>query len=215
MKRFNPLAAGKTRGFTLIEALLAVTLVAVISLSAVSVFSLGLQIWKRTRQMNRLERKAVLALEKMGADLRSAVRFTQVQDTFSIQSKTKIEFKGTPVQIMIPAVLLPQSPSDLGGYARKTYRWDSAKRELCRSTEKASDLYRKSVPSCDVIAGNVTKFRIHYRLSSGFSGSYSWYDNWDGTGGLPLGIEIEMEVSPETGTEKKIFKRLIVIPSAN
>lgn len=203
-----------TRGFTLIEALLAISLMAVISLTAVSVFSLGLQIWKRTKQMNTVERKAVLSLERMESDLRSAVRFAPVKDTFSIENRNRAVYKGDSLQIMIPSTVIAQGPKDTGGYARKTYRWESSKKQLCRSIEKASDIYRRNTPPCEVLAKNVTKFKMRYRLPSGLADSYSWYDEWDGEGGLPMAVEIEMEITPEAGLMKKTFKRTVVIPAS-
>ena len=186
------------------EMLLAAALFALVAASSVSVFSMGLQIWKRAKTLSSTDRKAQLALVKLTRDLHNAIHITpQPAAQFSIRKKM-FEYKGSAGEIMIPA----------GGNGRMTYQWDSSTKELCQRFETASDLFQNRHPECKVLAKNIIRFRARYWLPSGLEDSYSWYDDWDGKDGLPYAIEVEMELKPENEqANRKVYKKTIMIPA--
>ena len=201
------------RGFTLMETLLAITLFVIVSVASTSIFSLGLQIWKRTRTDSKTEQRVLLAFEKMGQDLRSMVRLAPKPEQFSIQKNHFFEYAGSSTEVQIPAAYGPGENPVLSGYGRTIYRWDSGSGELCRSVENAADLMADKKPDCRVLATGVVKFKIRYWLPSGLEDSYSWYDHWDPEDGIPLAVEINLEVKDEnTSSRPEVFRKTIVIP---
>lgn len=196
------------------ETLLAVTLFVIVSISSVSIFRLGLEIWKRSRDVSKNERRVLLTMEKMGQDLRSMIRLpSQKEGEFKINEKTSFEYKGTSTEIQIPSVYGPGVHPLLGGYGRTTYRWDIAKREICRSLETAVELYKDGKPECRVMATSVYQFKIRYWLPSGLEDSYSWYDSWNPDDGMPLAVEVSLEVrAAAPSTFRRQYKKTFVVP---
>lgn len=202
------------RGFTLMEMILAAALFVIVSVSSFSIFSMGLKIWKRARDISKTERRAVLALEKMGQDLRGMVRIVpKPEGQFTMNEKVSFEYKGSAKEVQIPSAYVPGEHPVMGGYGRTTYQWDSAKKGLCRSQETAADLYEEKKQDCRVLAVGVERFQLRYWLPSGLEDSYSWYDSWDPKEALPLAVEIQLELKPETqyGT-KRVYKKTVVVP---
>ncbi len=204
-------------GFTLMEAILALALFSIVMISSIQVFSMGLQIWKRTRQVDRQEHKLLLALERMGQDIRNAVWISPQKETFTISDKSmkQILYKGTAAEVMIPSLLLAGG-NKTGGFGRITYQWNFPKKTLCRKVEYTADLFKenKKIP-CQNLVEDVWKVKFRYWLTSGISGSRSWYDEWESEDGLPEAIQVSIELKSEPGSVRRnVYEKTFVIPVA-
>jgi type II secretion system protein J len=200
------------RGFTLIELLLAMTLFAVASASSYGVFSMGIQIWRRTQAAGQAEHKALIALEKMGSDVRQMIK-TEVKD--SLMTET-FEYKGGTASLSVPG-----SVQFKGGdkenrvqTGRITYTWDLAKKRICRAAESATDLYQKRTPVCKTLVEGIPSFKIRYWMYDSTAKSYSWYDEWDMEDGAPSAVRVEMELQSKLSTALKKFTRTFLVPVA-
>ena len=207
------------RGFTLIEILLAVTLFAIVTSAAYGIFSLGIQIWKRTQGRSPVERKAILAVEKMGRDIRTTLK-TKKPESFVLGSKLP-EFKGTNAEFNLPALI---SRVDSKGqtrvqYGEVFYQWNSKTKELCRGTQGPSDSYLDSKPDCKTVAKEIEKLKFQYWLYSKTGSSLAWYDEWTfERNDLPRAVQIAFEITPKlkgerTGVRRQ-YRQTYLIPVA-
>jgi prepilin-type N-terminal cleavage/methylation domain-containing protein len=192
------------RGFTLMEMLLAMTLFSIAASSSYGIFSMGIQIWKRTKASSQAEHKALLALERIGKDVRKTINSAPRQELM----KEVFKYQGKSMEVNLPA-----SP-----YRRITYRWENAKKEVCRSEENATDLYQKKMPPCKTLVKGIQSFKLRYWLYDGIAKSYSWYDEWKHEEGMPAAIQVEMTLQPakERGQREappaKRFARTFLVP---
>jgi len=68
----------KRSGFTLIETLVVIGLSAIIGVSLLSSFVMGMKVWKRTASPDFVHRKVILGLEKLSRDLRSVYDYPDI-----------------------------------------------------------------------------------------------------------------------------------------
>ncbi len=190
------------------------SLFAVASLSSFSVFSMGIQIWKRTQAGGQSEYKVLIAVEKMGQDLRSFIRAEHKDELM----KESFDFEGNNTRMAIPSIVtyVTKDQVEMKQPGRITYQWESGKKELCRISETATDLYRKKTPVCKPLAKGITRFKIRYWIYDTLGKSFSWYDQWELKDGIPAAVRIEMELSPKhkNQTLGKIITRTFLIPVA-
>ncbi len=204
------------RGFTLLETLLAITLFSIVITSSFGVFSMGIQIWKRSQGRSLVERKVVLALERMGQDVRNTLRVEQKGEGFG---QDLLEYEGTASFFELPAIVKLTDKS--GASTRQTgsviYRLNP-NGELCRAERSASDFYLQREPACRVLAAEVKKLHFEYLLYRTFTKSYSWYDAWEIKDGLPQAVRVNLEIEPKLKNEKKglvkKYQRTFIIPVA-
>lgn len=188
------------RGFTLMELLLAATILTVVMSSSYSIFWMGLQIWKFSRGRGNVEKKIVLALEKMGKDLRSAVRVSD--------ENRKTRGSGNQTEVRIPSMIRQETArEELTQYGYVVYRWESARHSLCRQEITASDIYKRSQPPCKEVAAFIRNFQMKYLIYEGVGEAYSWYDSWDENDMTPLAVEIRIDMDPLLKGEKVPFER--------
>jgi len=203
------------RGFTLIETLLAVTLFAIASASSFGIFSMGISIWKRSQGSSLEERKAVLGLEKMAADIRTAVRVTASQETEF--SENRIEYKGEGTGFFLPAIVRRADADQKSRtqYGRVGWRWNRSTKELCRTLEGAGEIYRRETAACVPEASRIRSVRFQYYAYAGLADSYSWHDSWETRQGFPLAVQISLELEPAGGEKyarPRLFKRTVLLP---
>lgn len=220
MKRsFSTLIRSNGKGFTLIEILLAVTLFAIVTSAAYGIFSAGIQIWKRTQGRSPVERKAILALEKMGRDIRMTLKMKDSK-TLTLGSKSP-EFMGTNYSFNLPAVI--SRLDSKGKLSRQSgeifYQWNSKTRELCRGIKGATDYYLDKQPVCQTLAREIEKLKFQYWLYSKIGGSLAWYDEWNSAkNGLPRAVQVTVEITSKlkgerTGIKRK-YRQTFLIPVA-
>ena len=208
----------RERGFTLIETLIAVVLFAIISASSYSVFSMGIQIWKRSQGRLEVERNVALAFERMGKDVRSALLMDMTKaDQFSI-SKSKIEYKGNERKFQIPAMVQISGKRGelLTQVGRITYKFDPGEKAICKTIEGATDFMNRKTKPCLTLASEIRSAKFDYWIYDGIGQDYRWYHSWDAKDGLPQAVRIRLELNTKlkgerTGVRKK-FERTFLIP---
>ncbi len=203
-----------SKGFTLIETLLAITLFAVVMAASYRVFAMGIQIWQRTQGSYTAERKAVLALEKMIQKVRAVTRIEKI-DKFSGKDSL---YEGDQDGFTLPATVENSNAvyKPILQFGRIGFYWDRNRDQLCETQESATDLYLRRKPPCRVLAEYVKKVDFRYWLYRSLGESYSWYDDWDSSDGLPQAIqvtlEIEIPVDKTAGSLERRYQRMIWVP---
>ena len=197
----------KSPGFTMIEVLLAVTLFTLVISASYGIFSMGMQIWRRSQGRLAFERKAVFALEKMARDFRTAVR----------TEDKKNKGRGSVSDITVPALVKVKIKEDeMIQYGFVHYGFNSGTREICRSEISASDISSGSEPPCRVIAPHVQSLKFRYLIYDKVGDSYSWYDEWGEENEIPLAVEITLELESRLKNEKSparsAYQRVVLIP---
>lgn len=207
----------RQNGFTLLETLLAVTLFAIVISSSYGIFSMGIQIWKRSQGRSLVERKATLALERMGQDVRNAI-FTVSSGEAGL-SQAEPEFTGNEKSFSLPAIVNVSDKKGIGmnQYGAVMYEWNSAG-ELCRRTKSATDLYLRRDSGCRVLAQGIKKLKFEYLLYQKITKSLSWYNSWDLKDGMPQAVRVNLELEEKMKGERrgivKKYQRTFLVPVA-
>ncbi len=206
-------------GFTLMELLLAVALMMVVAASCFSIFSMGIQIWKRTQGQSIYERKAVLFLEKTGEELRSMARIAPkgdlgLEDASPLQ-KDAFKYEGSAYRMSFPVLKAPSvtAPEVVPGYARIRYWFNSGPGEICRGLETASDLYLNRQAQCSSVMSGLSKVKFEYFVSRGISGELDWSETWEGDAPpAAVRISLELKKNPKNQTPGKVFEKTFLVP---
>ena len=209
-------AIGHSRGFTLMEMLLAVTLFAIVMASGFGVFRMGLQIWQRMQGRSSLERKTVLTLEKMGRDLRAAIRIPAQKEALG---KQNIEYAGSNSEFNFPAIVTKfgKKGGETTQTGRITYRFESSSETLCKKLENATDFYLKRAVPCEPVVQQVQSLKFRYWLYDKIGKEYDWYDEWDASRGLPKAVSLLLVQNPKLkggqNSSKEEYHQTWFIPS--
>ncbi len=210
------------KGFTLMELLLALTLFAIVASSSASIFRLGLDIWARS-QGRSVERKVVLALERMGQDIRSSLKIKNINSGMGLElslKKQEMKFGGETGRFSLPTIV---SFSDTRGistqFGRITYAANLQAKGLCRMVESATDIYKSKQPPCVVLATHLSQIKFEYWLYDRIAKQYSWYDRWEETDGTPMAIRVSMKVDPDLkaagGRAGRLYQKTILVPTSD
>ncbi len=207
----------RQNGFTLLETLLAITLFAIVISSSYGIFSMGIQIWKRSQGRSLVERKATLALERMGQDVRNAI-FTVSSGEAGL-SQAEPEFSGNEKSFSFPAIVAASDKKGrvMNQYGAVIYEWNSGG-DLCRRAKSATDLYLRRDSECRVLAQGIKKLKFEYLLYQRITKSLSWYNSWDLKDGMPQAVRVNLELEEKMKGERrgivKKYQRTFLVPVA-
>ena len=188
------------KGFTLIEILVTVSIVAMMGLAIYAVFARGVAVWELGGRIDERERDIRFALEKI---------VTELRDSFSFSG---IDFGGTKEQIWFPSYINTGSVTGKPRIepGRAAYYFDGAKNALQCIQKSYIDMFREESPPAKEVIPGVTGLEFGYYYQNITKKSYEWADSWEGKGGRPLGVRIS--VKAKVGEEEKKFVRTVYFP---
>lgn len=202
------------RSFTLVELLIAVTVVSLVAVALYSVFSNGLKAWRIGNRDRSYARNLRLVSEKMDRDLRNAFQFSH------------IPFEGTEDSIMFAALVLVESDADEDiseseeeaaehcAVGRIAYFYDSQKDALCREVKPFSEVFAdEEVGEGEVLIEYVGDLELSYCYLDNATENYKWKDDWETEeqDSIPQAVKIEM--SFKKGSERKEdFVKTVFLP---
>ena len=182
----------KTSGFSLLELLLAASLVPLISFVIFSNISSGLRLWRALNE-SVLEEDPVLFRQKVGADFDRAFFFSP------------IPFSGETERVAFASTV--DSPPELGGelgIGQVSIFFDASKKVLVKQEANWSDLYKEAPGRTRILLQGVHSFHIQYFSFDALEDAYLWMDEWDPTKKhLPLAARFICEM--ENGASPLIF----------
>jgi general secretion pathway protein J len=175
-------------GFTLVEVMLAMSILAVVVLLATAALRVGLRAWESGQRRVDLQQENRALVELLSESLAGAFpyqgRLGQNPDRFVL-------FQGEPGEVRF---VTSAAPLTLDAPAAPFHA-----AVLSRKGEDTLRLVERLVPTDDpfapgperVLSRSITHFSLSYRDDSG-----AWQETWDGreAGGLPTAIRFELAV---------------------
>ena len=175
-------------GFTLIEVILAVSILAVVVLLATAALRVGLRSWETGQRRVDLQQEHRALVELVSESLAGAFPY---QGSVGQNPERVVLFQGEPGEVRF---VTSAPPLTLDAPAAPFHAV-----VLGRKGEDALRLVERLVPTDDpfpsgperVLSRSVTHFTLAYRDESG-----GWQDKWDGreAAGLPSAIRFELAV---------------------
>ncbi|MFA5039474.1 MAG: type II secretion system protein GspJ [Candidatus Omnitrophota bacterium] len=174
-------------GFTLVEALIVVSLFAMLGLSLSASFATGLKVWKRAAALVYSQRQPIIGLERLALELRRAV------------ATPSLAFTGSEDQCSFPNVLSE-------GLWNISYRYDAATEKIYRSAVAAYG--EEEAGASRSIINHVENFTLSFYGYNPVSEVMEFMDTWSANlSGLPKAVRVTLQVK---GGE---FEKVVLIPA--
>lgn len=192
------------RGFTLVELLIAVSIFALIVTTIYSTFNTGIKAWRRVTEDGILSKDARLSLEKMGKDLRNALRFSGLQ------------FVGESTLVSIPGLIStskegnPLAPQ----IGRITYFLDETNSALQLRQQTYAEVLNAIDTQPKVLVSSVIGLCLRYCRYDEKTGEYIWEESYNQSNKLPLEVKITLTLKHPTSEEKKTFTKTVLMPTS-
>lgn len=191
----------RSSGFTLVETLLAASLVAIIGFAIYASFDSGIRVMERVNRVGE-EEDLNIFFEKLA---------TEIQNSF--RHKT-IHFEGIPEKFSFPTLV--QTNEELGGarsIGRVSYFYDSSSQSVQKTQENVSDIFIKEEKEEEVVKpkrvlGGVRSLFFQYYDHDPIKGTYSWRGDWgeDAIDRIPLAVRVELVF--EKGEGKTVVRTI-------
>ena len=189
----------KRSGFTLIEMLVAISLVALTSFAIYQNFDSGVRVM---RVMSRpiSEEDIDLFFEKFAQDLQNSFRYKGIP---FVGKKDKVSFMTT-----VPTL---ESLGGGEGIGRVTYSYDSSRASVARLRENMSQIYKEKPGKPLNLLSSVESLSFKYYQYNPTDQKHEWVDEREETAEkIPLAVQLQMEIHDQ---EKiRTFSRTVAIP---
>ena len=190
--------------FSLVELLVALSLMAAVGMTAFAVLAGGMRLWERGEGSGVRERQVNLALEQIRRDLSRVRLFKFVPldgryDQVSFCSMVPVTYKQDSKEFEV---------RELG---RVAYLFNSSQHSLCRSACSYRFMRRTGVrDGCRPVADGLEGARFsYYKLDE--EGNGSWSSSWDDEEeGLPLAVKVELSYRDDP--KEPLKSQSVVVP---
>jgi len=196
------------RGFTLVELLLSLTIVAA-SLGAIyGVFHAGLAAWNYGTAESGLSFDSVYVLDCMARDIEGAIFIEEKDGNREVEPKPAFEGGGDYVEFLTAAGR-PGAPAWPNHRVRYYLDGEGGAKEgvvRLKDTPAAGAVALADEPSREAIAQRVGAFALRY-LKEG-----EWLAEWKQTG-QPCAVEVSLEITSDDGRVRRSQKMVIEVPA--
>jgi len=198
------------KGFTLIEVLVATSILGLISLTILTTFGSGFAVYERVQSYGGGQADALLALEEMETRLRSLFPFSEIR------------FEGEAQKISFPAIIETivivddedMAVSSIGQISYYLDRQENDETMLTSGQKNYSQALSgvEAVENISVSLASVKDLRFRYYAFDKKEGTYVWKDSWPAEEvNLPTGVKIELTF--QDGKREIPLVRTVMIPS--
>ncbi len=195
------------RGFTLVEVLIALAILAMIVASTFTIFRSSSRSWQKGEERSERYHTARVAMGKMATEISQAVMSEDGLSKF-LGSSSEISF--------ISFVSTAQGVFEM---AEIEYWLDEDHKLLMRNEEIDPDYDFSTQDYSDILADNISEMEFSY-----YDGLI-WSDTWDsdgkgededskGQGVLPKAVKIKVKVENRKGRESEIFELVTHLKTA-
>jgi type II secretory pathway component PulJ len=189
----------RVAGFTLVELLVATSLMSLVGGAVIATFAGGLQVWERVQCQGTQSESVLLAFYDMKHNFIEAQQFDP------------ISFRGRTHEYSFPALVSTETESGLSTQeiGRVGYYLDKKRGYLCRSEHPYRTLKGKRLrQTCTPIAEHVDRLQFKYYVLDATEESYSWTRSFKSEV-APLSFQVELNYHDQC-TEKGTKKTLVV-----
>jgi general secretion pathway protein J len=176
------------RGFTLVEVVLAVSILAVVVLLATAALRVGLRAWEAGQRRVDLQQEGRALVELVSEALVGASPY---QGRLGLNPERVVLFEGEPEEVRFvtsaPPLMLdaPVAPFHAVVLGLKEH-------DVLRLIERLVPSDAPFAPGPErVLSRSITRFSLSYRDEAG-----AWQERWDGreAGGLPTAVRLELAI---------------------
>lgn len=195
-------AAG--HGFTLVELLIAVSLMSIVSIGVYSMFVSGIRVSERL-QDPMLGEDISIFLEKFSRDIQS------------LSSYKGIPFEAKPNSFSFMAPI--KTLEELGGaygIGKVTFTFEEKKKRLLRREDNISDIFDEETGAAKMALTGVSDLLFKYLVYYKDAQQYAWVEEWselESNGVIPAAIKIEFLMEHDKKRDIKSFTVQVPIGS--
>ena len=195
--------AAARAGFTVIELLVSVSLMALIGAALVSALSGGMKVWQRAKTFGTHRQAALIAFSQLRTDLLNAQRFALVP------------FKGAYEDVAYATIEEDAATDGLPVIGARGYFYDAARQRLCRAFVPYRRLRTQRLTGgCQAALEGVTRVRFSYFGADEAGRALGWHERWD-SADLPMAVKVELTVQPERQAEPSTHAFVVFLPGAS
>jgi prepilin-type N-terminal cleavage/methylation domain-containing protein len=205
----------QSRGFTLLEVMLAVTILALISTAVYATWSAGLNGWKRSASVTETLQRERVVMEMLAELTQSLVYFTSKDSLYDIDGNRHPGTGDSISFVTASNLLLPVSEQVASGMRRITISLGRDARGrpfLGIANAPALEADETPEPVLRVLSADVCGFAVRYRDPQ----NGTWTDQWGGdTESVPAAIEYTVAFGANDGrTPPIVVTRAVDLPVA-
>jgi len=186
------MSLSKPKGFTLVEVLIALAIMAMIVASTFTIFRSASKSWQKGEARSQRYQNARNAVSRIGAEISQAV----------INSNALCKFTGDKNKISF--ISFVSTDSGVFELSEVEYWLDGAKRLLMRNDEVEPDYDFGTYDHSDILSDNISELEFSY-----FDG-LAWLDVWNSDEaseiGLPKAVKIKIRVEDKRAKEGETFE---------
>lgn len=203
------------RGFTLLELLLAVTVLGLIITSVYRTWSTSLNGWRRATAVSDESQRERVVMDVLAELTKSAVYFTSTRDLYQFRG-TAVATSGSNTVSFVTAsdALLPPGETTVAGFRRVTialHRDENRQTYLGVESAPALQSEDAEAPVVRVVSTEVTGFAARYRNPR----DGTWADEWSDGNSVPNAVEYTVAFGGADGVAAPItITRAIDLPAA-
>jgi len=176
-----------SRGFTLVEIVVAVTIFAIVALTLGATFISGARIWQRAKDFSFLKHEALLSLEAISKELSRCI------------NTPLVGFEATERRITF-ASLKNESVVAI------TYTYKPLQNSLWRKELELRDILNKKKNITEKKVLPLESFDLEFYYFDEGEDTYLWKNSWSEEDGIPKAVKLKMK------TKDEVFKKTIFIP---
>ena len=199
--------------FTLLELMIAVTILGVVMASVYATWSAALSGWKRSGTISAVFQRERVVMDTLTELASSLVYFKSDQDVYAVQGQHD-QFAGDAVSFATASdVLLPQAESSVAGMRRVTIALQTDEQGSpflsIMNTPVLAPSEGASANQAHMLSAEVRGFQVRYRHPV----DQTWQDKWDDARLVPAAMEFTVAFGgTDSRTPPVIVTRAVDIP---